>query len=85
MFEETDNSAAGRRVLLVGRSPLTIAGLRAILREGGDEVIGAGQSLGQVADLLGEADAILLLDEADLAQLDAASAPDRPAALVISD
>ena len=72
------------RVLIVGGSALTRAGLRSLLAEAGAAIIGAISALDPVEDRLAQADVAVLLSPADLpALLDYEQA--QPALLLLAD
>jgi DNA-binding NarL/FixJ family response regulator len=72
------------RVLIVGGSALTRAGLRSLLSEAGAAIIGAISALDPAEDRLAQADVAVLLSPADLpALLDDEQA--RPALLLLAD
>ncbi len=72
------------RVLIVGRSALTRAGVRTLLAERGAAVLGASGTLAGVEALLPESDVVILLDQADLGLLEGDDVA-RPAVLLLRD
>ena len=84
--QDFDNLATDSpRVIIVGRSALTRAGVRTLLAERGAAVLGASGSLAEVEALLADSDVLILLDPADLIPLSESGDATRLAVLLMGE